>query len=144
MITYVYIYLLSIVRGHSVTWQRFLADISAEIYTLVYFALDLILLMFKSHDKYQSYILAGLGHTEKAKFENRSIFVINRSYWREWRPLVTPWADGIKEGTEPWKCQKRSFLSHVLVSPLSLLSPSSLAMFLFCLLLLLLLLLLFL
>ena len=92
----------------------FLVEISADIYTLVYFSSELILLMFKNHDKYQSYILAGLGHIEKAKFENRSIFVHNRSYWREWRPLVTPWSAGIKEGTEPWKCEKRAFLSHVL------------------------------
>ena len=94
----------------------FLVEISADMYTLVYFSPELVLLMFKSHDEYQSYILAGLGHIEKAKFENRSIFVHNRSYWREWRPLVTPWSDGIREGTEPWKCQKRPFLSHVLVS----------------------------
>ena len=55
----------------------FLVDISADIYTLVYFSSELILLMFKSHDKYQSYILVGLGHTKKAKFKNRSIFVHN-------------------------------------------------------------------
>ena len=89
-------------------------DISAEIYTLVYFSSKAILLMIKSHDKYQSRILVGLAHAERANFGNRSIFVHNRSYWREWRPLVTPWADCIKEGIEPWKCQKRPFLSHVL------------------------------
>ena len=81
--------------------------------------------MIKSHDKYQSHILVGLAHAEKANLGNRSIFVHNRSYWREWRPLVTPWADCIKEGIEPWKCQKRPFLSHVLVS-LSLCSLLSL------------------
>ena len=103
-------------------------DISAEIYTLVYFSSKVILLMIKSHDKYQSRILVGLAHAEKASSGNRSIFVHYRSYWREWRPLVTPWADCIKEGVEPWKCQKWSFISHVLVS----LSPCSLLPLLLC------------
>ena len=51
---------------------------------------------------------------------------IIRPYWRELRPLVTPWAWCIKEGTDPWKGQKRALLSHVQVSclPLSLSSPS--------------------
>ena len=64
--------------------------------------------------------------------KNRLISVHNRSYWRELRPLVTPWAWCIKEGIEPGRVQKRPFLSHVQVSllPPSLSSPS-LALFCF-------------
>ena len=76
----------------------------------------MIVLIIKSHDKYQSVILIGLAHAEKASSGNWSVLVHFQSYWREWRPLVTPWADCIKEGIEPWKCQKWSFISHVLVS----------------------------
>ena len=88
--------------------------------------------MSKDHNKYQSIDLIGLAHVEKAYSKNRSILVHNRSYWRELRPLVTPWAWCIKEGTEPWRVQNWSFLSHVQVSllPLSLSSPS-LALFCF-------------
>ena len=132
----VYLYIFAFYRSwascNSATYPE---DISDRINTLFYFSSKVIVLMIKSHDKYQSRILIGLAHAEKASFGNRSIFVHYRSYWIEWRPLVTPWADCIKEGVEPWKCQKWSFISHVLVS-LSLLSPS-LAMFLFWLLLLL-------
>ena len=59
---------------------------------------------------------------------NWSVLVHYRSYWREWRPLVTPWADCIKEGVESWKCQKWSFISHVLIS----VSPFSLLPLLLC------------
>ena len=63
---------------------------------------------------------------EKAYSGNRLFLEHNRPYWRELRPLATPWAWCIKEGTDPWKGQKRALLSHVQVSqlPLSLLSPS--------------------
>ena len=44
-------------------------DISEEIYTLVYFSSKVILLIIKSHNKYQSRILIGLAHSEKASFE---------------------------------------------------------------------------
>ena len=59
--------------------------------------------MIKSHDKYQSLILIGLARAEKANSGIRSVLVHYRSYWREWRPLVTPWAVCIKEGIKPWK-----------------------------------------
>ena len=36
----------------------------------------------------------------------------DRPYWRELRPLVTPWVKSIKEGTDPWKNQKRALLSQ--------------------------------
>ena len=103
-----------------------------ETYTLVYFSSKASLLMIKSHDGYQSIVLIGLAYVEKAYSKIQSISVHNRSYWRELRPLVTPWAWCIKEGIEPWRVQKRPFLSHVQVSllPLSLSSPS-LALFCF-------------
>ena len=82
------------------------ADIFIKTYTLVYFSPKVIALTIKSHDKYQSIILIGLTHAERASSENRSIFVHNRSYWRELRPLVTPWTFCIKEGVEPWKSQR--------------------------------------
>ena len=104
-----------------------------KTYTLVYFSSKVILLMIKSHDKYQSIILIGLAHAEKAYSRIRSVSVHNRSYWREWRPLVTPWAWCRKEGVEPWRFQKRFIPSHVQVSLLLCsLSPPSLALFCFC------------
>ena len=66
----------------------------------------MIVLMIKSHDKYQSLILIGLARAEKVNSGIRSILVYYRSYWRELRPLVTPWGFCIKEGIEPWKSQK--------------------------------------
>ena len=47
-------------------------------------------------------------------------------YWRELRPLVTPWTWPIKEGTEPWKGQIgfSCLMSKVSLLPLPLSSPS--------------------
>ena len=61
----------------------------------------------------------------------RCFLVHYRSYWREWRPLVTPWASCIKEGIEPWKSQKWLFPSHaqVGVTLLSLLFSYSVSAF---------------
>ena len=86
---YLYIYLFYL-SWASCDWATYPEDILVKIYTLVYFSSKIILLMIKSHDKYQSRILIGLAHAEKASSGNRSIFVHYRSYWREWRPLVTP------------------------------------------------------
>ena len=96
--------------------------LAVKTYTLVYFSSKVSLLMIKSHDKYQSIDLIGLAHVEKAYSRNRLFLVHNRPYWRELRPLVTPWAWCIKEGTEPWRVRKWTLLSHVQVSllPLSL------------------------
>ena len=88
-------------------------QILTKSYTLVYFVSNLITLVIKSHEKYQSNLLDRLGHAERANGEKRSILGHNRSYWRELRHLVTPWAFCIKEGTEPWKNQTRSLTSHV-------------------------------
>ena len=94
------------------------------MYTLVYFSSKVILLMIKSHKKNQCINLIRLAHVGKAYSGNRLFLAHNRPYWRELRPLVTPWAWSIKEGTDSWKGQKRALLSHVQVSQLPL-SPLS-------------------
>ena len=74
----VYLYIFAFYRSWaSCNSATFPEDISAEVYTLVYFSSKVILLMIKSHDKYQSHILVGLAHAEKANSGNRSIFVHN-------------------------------------------------------------------
>ena len=110
----------------SCKWASYPGALTVKTYTLVYFSSKVSLLMIKSHDKYQSIDLIGLAHVEKAYSRNRLFLFHNRPYRRELRPLVTPWAWCIKEGTEPWRVQKRALLSHVQVSllPLSLSSPS--------------------
>ena len=131
---HIYLYIYDVYRSWvSYNWATYPEALSVKTYTLVYFSSKASLLMIKSHDKYQSIVLIGLAHVEKAYSEIRSISVHNRSYWRELRPLVTPWAWCIKEGIEPWRFQKRFIPSHVQVSllPLSLSSPS-LALFCFC------------
>ena len=91
-------------------------------YTLVYFSLNWIVSVIRSHDQYQSLILIGLALTGKASSGIQYILFHFRSYWRGWRPLVTPWACCIKEGIEPRISQKWFFPSHAQVS-VSLCSP---------------------
>ena len=100
-------------------------------YTLVYLSLKWIISVIRIHDKYQSYILVGLALTCKASFQIQYILFHYRSYWRELRPLVTPWADCIKEGIEPRIVQKRFMPYHARVS-LPLLSLLSLLLLLLC------------
>ena len=81
----VYLYIFTFYRSWpSCSWATYPADIFVNIYTLVYFSSKVIVLIIISHDKYQSIILIGLTHAEKASFGNRSILVHYRSYWREW------------------------------------------------------------
>ena len=98
---------------------------SVSLYTLVYLSLKWINSLIRIHDKYQSYFLVGLALTCKANSQIRCILLHYRSSWRELRPLVTPWANCIKESIEPCIGQKRFMPSHAQVShlPLSLLSP---------------------
>ena len=132
--TVIYIYIYDVYRSWvSYNWATYPEAFSVKTYTLVYFSSKASLLMIKSHDKYQSIVLIGLAHVEKAYSGIWSISVHNQSHWREWRPLVTPWAWCIKEGIEPWRFQKRFNPSHVQVSLLLCsLSPPSLALFCFC------------
>ena len=102
---------------------------SVILYTLVYLSLKWINSVIRIHDKYQSYFLVGLALTCKASFQIRYILFHYRLYWRELRPLVTPWADRIKEGIEPSIVQKRFMPSHAQVR-LPLLSLLSLLLLL--------------
>ena len=87
----IYIYIYNVYRSwSSCNWASYPKAILVTIGTLVYFSSKMIVLMIKSHDKYQSLILIGLARAEKANSGIRSILVHYRSYWRELRPLVTP------------------------------------------------------
>ena len=123
----IYLYIYDLYRCLlSCKWASYPGALAVKTYTLVYFSSKASLLMIKSYDKNQSINLIGLAHVEKAYSRNRLFLGHNRPYWRELRPLVTPWAWCIKEGTDPWKGQKLALLSHVKISllPPSLSSPS--------------------
>ena len=104
-----------------------IATLASDIlYTLVYLLLIWINSVIRIHDKYQSCFLVGLALTCKASSQNQCILLRFRMNWRELRPLVTPWANGIKESFKPCIGQKQFMPSHAQVShfPLSLLSSS--------------------
>ena len=80
---YIYLNIYDIYRlWVSYDWASYPEALSVKTYTLVYFSSKSSLLMIKSHDKYQSIVLIGLAHVEKAYSKIRSISVHNRSYWR--------------------------------------------------------------
>ena len=77
----IFLYIYNVYRsGASCNWATYTEVISVNIYTLVYFSSNLIVLLIKSHDKYQSLILIGLARAGKANSGNRSILVHYRSY----------------------------------------------------------------
>ena len=78
---YIYLFYRSWSFCNSATYPE---AILVKICTLVYFSSKVIILIIKSHDKYQSLILIGLASAEKASSRNRSVLVHYRSYWREW------------------------------------------------------------
>ena len=79
----IYLYIYDVYRSWVFyDWATYPEAISVKTYTLVYFSSKASLLMIKSHDKYQSIVLIGLAHVEKAYSRIRSISVHNRSYWR--------------------------------------------------------------
>ena len=81
----VYLYIFTCYRSWlSYNWATYPEAIFIKICTLVYFYPKVIVLIIKSHDKYQSLILIGLAPAEKASSENRSVLDHYRSYWREW------------------------------------------------------------
>ena len=124
---HIYLYLYKSYRLRlSCKWASYPLAFAVKSYTLVYFSSKASLLMIKSHNKYQSIDLIGLALVEKAYAKNQSFLIHNRSYWRELRPLVTPWTLCIKEGTEPWRGQIgfSCLMSKVSLLPLSLPSPS--------------------
>ena len=109
----VYLYISTFYRSWpSCNWATYPSVI---LHTLVYFSLNWIVSVIRIHDKYQSLILIRLALTEKASSRIQCILFHFRSYWRDWRPLVTPWAGCIKEGTEPRIFQKRFMPSHAQV-----------------------------
>ena len=84
-----YIYMNAFYRSWpSYDWATYL---TAILSTLVYFALNLLHSVRKSHDKYQSIIIIRLALCKKADGAIQYFLNHYRSYWREWRPLVTPW-----------------------------------------------------
>ena len=126
-LAHIYLYICKSFRlWLSCKWASYPLAFAVKLYTLVYFSSKASLLMIKSHKKYQSIDLIGLALVEKAYAKSRSFSNHNRSYWRELRPLVTPWTWPIKEGTEPWRGQIgfSCLMSKVSLLPLSLSSPS--------------------
>ena len=83
-----------------------------KLYILVYFSPKVMLLVRKSYYKNQCINLIGLALVAKAYSRNRLFLRPNRPYWRELRPLVTPWVRGIKEGTDPWRNEIWALLSQ--------------------------------
>ena len=107
------------------------------LYTLVYLLLKWSNSVIRIHDKYQSCFLVGLVLTCKASSQIQYILLRFRTNWRELRPLVTPWANGIKESFKPCIGQKQFMpsnaqVSHFPLSLLSLLSPSLLLFYFGC------------
>ena len=138
----VYLYIcafsLSWVSWEPATLSSKIATLACNIlYTLVYLLLKWINSVIRIHDKYQRCFLVGLALTYKASSQNQYILLRFRTNWRELRPLVTPWANGIKESFKPCIGQKQFMPSNAQVSHfplplLSLLSPSLLLFYFGC------------
>ena len=113
-----------------VSWER--ATLSSKIatlacnilYTLVYLLSEWSNSVIRIHDKYHRRFLVGLALACKASSQIPYILLRFRTNWRELRPLVTPWAYGIKESFKLCIGQKQFMPSYAQVSnfPLSLLS----------------------
>ena len=87
----IYLYICNVYCSWSFcNWATYPGAILVIIYTLAYFSSNSIVLVIGIHDKYQSLILIGLALTEKAQSGIQYILFHYRSYWRGWRPLVTP------------------------------------------------------
>ena len=135
-LVYLYICAFSLlwVSWEPATLSSKIATLACNIlYTLVYLLLKWINSVIRIHDKYQRCFLVGLALTYKASSQIQYILLRFQTNWRELRPLVTPWANGIKERFTPCIGQKQFMPSYAQVShfPLSLLSPS-LLLFYFC------------
>ena len=80
----IYLYVYNVYCSwSSCNWATYPRAILVNIYTLAYFSSNLIVLIIKSQDKYQSLILVGLARAEKASYGIRSLLSHYRSYWRE-------------------------------------------------------------
>ena len=85
MYIYIYIYIYNVYRSWvSYNWATYPEVMFIKICTLVYFYPKVMVLIVKSHDKYQSMILIGLAPVEKVNSENQSILDHYRLSWREW------------------------------------------------------------
>ena len=84
----------------------------AILYTLVNFASSPLHSVGKSHYKFPSIIINRVALWKKANVVIQYFLGHFRSCWREWRPLVTPWAWSIREGTELWRIEKWLPSSH--------------------------------
>ena len=72
---YIYIYIYKVCRSWvSCHWATYPEGIFTEIYTLVYFYPKVMVLVIKSHDKYQGIILVGLAPVKRANSGFWSIF----------------------------------------------------------------------
>ena len=103
----VYLYILTFYHSwSSCHWATYASDI---FYTLVYFSLNWIVSVIRSHDKYQSYS-NWVSPCREGQFW-KSVYFSPLSILLE-RVAITgdPWACCIKEGIEPWIFQKRFFL----------------------------------
>ena len=112
-----------------------------KLYTLVYLLSEWSNSIIRIHDKYHRHFLFGLALACKASSQIQYILLRFRTNWRELRPLVTPWAYGIKVSFKPCIGQKQFMplyaqVSHfppsllLLLSLLSLLSLFSSALLL--------------
>ena len=69
LIDRIYLYIYIVYRSWvSCKGATHFADILTKSYTLVYFVSNLMTLVVKSHDKYQSNLLDRLGHAERANW----------------------------------------------------------------------------
>ena len=114
-VIYEYIYLYIYIRYRDLLSYRLASCpgvFAIKLYTLVYFSPKVMLLVRKSYYKNQCINSIGLAPVAKAYFINRLLLRPDRPYWRELRPLVTPWVRSIKEGTDPWTNEIWALLSQ--------------------------------
>ena len=104
--------MFSAVTCYPTSWHHTLEFSLLKCILWFIFLQKVTLLMRKSCYKNQSINLIGIAHVGKAYSRNRLFLEHIRPYWRELRPLVTPWVKSIKEGTDPWKNEKRALLSQ--------------------------------
>ena len=105
-----------------VSWER--ATLSSKIatlacnilYILVYLLSEWSNSVIRIHDKYHRHFLVGLALACKASSQIQYILLCFRTNWGELRPLVTPWAYGIKVSFEPCIGQKQFMPSYAQVN----------------------------
>ena len=109
---YIYIYIFATVTCYPADWHHALEFSLLNYILCFFFSPKVMLLVRKSYYKNQCINLIGLAPVAKAYSRNRLFLRPDRPYWRELRPLVTPWVRSIKEGTDPWRNQIWALLSQ--------------------------------